>query len=168
MRHKRLKLSAIILLGLGLTGLQAQTLYVKAKSGTQTPYTLSDIKKMTFSSGNLSVNKKAGGTDAYALTNLRYLSFNLTTEVEEMTSTDSRFIVYPNPVNTELNLQFNEMKNQPMSIEILSIDGRVVYNEQLQRNVTTHKVNISELPNGLYLCRITSGTAIETTKFIKQ
>ncbi len=29
MKHKRLKLSALLLLGLGLTGLQAQTMYVK-------------------------------------------------------------------------------------------------------------------------------------------
>ena len=34
MRHKRLKLSAVLLLGLGLTGLQAQTMYVKESSGS--------------------------------------------------------------------------------------------------------------------------------------
>ena len=34
MRHKRLKLSAVLLLGLGLTGLQAQTMYVKGSSGS--------------------------------------------------------------------------------------------------------------------------------------
>lgn len=55
MRHKRLKLSAVLLLGLGLTGLQAQTMYVKESSGTQTAYTLSNIQKMSFSSGNLTV-----------------------------------------------------------------------------------------------------------------
>ncbi|MEY3451220.1 MAG: hypothetical protein RL711_1046 [Bacteroidota bacterium] len=49
MRQKRLKLSAVFLLGLGLTGLQAQTMYVKEKSGTQTAYTLSSLRKMTFS-----------------------------------------------------------------------------------------------------------------------
>lgn len=168
MRHKRLKLSAILLLGLGLTSIQAQTLYVKAKTGTQTPYSLNDIKKITFSSGNLSVNKKAGGADSYALTNLRYLSFNSTTEVEEMTSSDSRFIVYPNPANTELNLQLNGMKNEAVTIKILSINGRVVYNEELRKSVTNQTINISGLPEGLYLCIITSGTNRETTKFIKQ
>ena len=34
MRQKRLKLSAVLLLGLGLTGLQAQTMYVKESSGS--------------------------------------------------------------------------------------------------------------------------------------
>src|SRR5690554_5092155 len=57
MRHKRLKLSAVLLLGLGLTGLQAQTMYVKESSGTQTAYALSNIQKMSFSSGNLTVTK---------------------------------------------------------------------------------------------------------------
>ena len=36
MRHKRLKLSALLLLVIGLTGLQAQTMYVKENNGTQT------------------------------------------------------------------------------------------------------------------------------------
>lgn len=42
MTHKKLKFSAVLLLGLGLTGLQAQTMYVKESSGTQTAYAVNN------------------------------------------------------------------------------------------------------------------------------
>ena len=82
MRQKRLKLSAVFLLGLGLTGLQAQTMYVKEKSGTQTAYTLSSLRKMTFSGGNATVQKSDNSTGVYALSQLRCLNFqNLITSI---------------------------------------------------------------------------------------
>lgn len=84
MRHKRLKLSAVLLLGLGLTGLQAQTMYVKESSGTQTAYTLSNIQKMSFSSGNLTVTKTDNSSGVFALSDLRYLNFSdITTDLQE-------------------------------------------------------------------------------------
>ena len=79
MKHQRLKLSAVLLLGLGLTGLQAQTLYVKESSGTQTAYTLSNIQKMSFSSGNLTVAKTDNSSGVYALSGLKHMNFTSTT-----------------------------------------------------------------------------------------
>ena len=58
MKHKRLKLCTILLLVFGLTGLQAQTMYVKTTGGVQTSYALSSIKKLTFSGGNM-VDRKS-------------------------------------------------------------------------------------------------------------
>jgi len=42
MKCRKLKLITLLLLGVGLTGLQAQTMYVKENSGTQTAYTLNN------------------------------------------------------------------------------------------------------------------------------
>jgi hypothetical protein len=63
------------LLGLGLTGLQAQTMYVKEKTGTQTTFELNDIRKLTFPEGNIMVNNTDGNTSVYELSDIRYLSF---------------------------------------------------------------------------------------------
>ena len=100
MKHKRLKLSAVLLLGLGLTGLQAQTMYVKESSGTQTAYTLSNIQKMSFSSGYLTVTKTDNSSGVFALSDLRYLNFSdITTDLQEDLSVKSQQLkVYPNPV----------------------------------------------------------------------
>jgi len=48
MRHKKLKLSAVLFLGTGLNGLQAQTMYVEEISGTQVACSMNNIQKKKF------------------------------------------------------------------------------------------------------------------------
>jgi hypothetical protein len=67
MLQKKLKLTAVLLLGLCFTGLQAQTLFVKEKAGTQTSLTLNNIRKLSFAGGNLTVNKTDGSSGIYAI-----------------------------------------------------------------------------------------------------
>ncbi len=84
MRHKKLKLNVMLLLGFGLTGLQAQNMYVVEKNGTQTAYSLDELEKMTFSSSYVTVHKTDNSTKAYALDRLKYLSFD---EISSKSST---------------------------------------------------------------------------------
>lgn len=169
MKHKKLKLSAILLLGFGLTGLQAQTMYVRQTIGTQTAYTLSNIKKMSFSSGNITINKIAGSPDTYLLSGLRYLNFqDLTTNIAMLGKQEGTMTIYPNPVVDLLNIQLSQSINQSYVIEILSIDGREVYKEIINRQDNVYQINVSLLSQGIYFCKINNGIITETTKFIKQ
>jgi hypothetical protein len=169
MRYKKLKLSAILLLGLGLTGLQAQTMYVKQTSGTQTAYLLNNIRKLDFSSGNITVHKTAGMPDTYSLTGLRYLNFqDLTTTIAMLEKQEGTMRLYPNPVADVLNIQQVNERNQVSTIEILTIDGRLVYKEKQKTHENATQINVSGLPQGLYLCKIHNEKRTETTKFIKK
>jgi len=76
MRHKGLKLTLFIIVGLGLSGLQAQTMYVKENVGTQTVYSLSNIGKISFSSGNLTISLLDTSSVVYTISSLRHLSFS--------------------------------------------------------------------------------------------
>ncbi len=168
-RQFRKLLHVLILLGVGLTGLHAQTMFVKTKSGTQTTYALTVIQKITFLSDSISIFKTTGETDKYELANLRYMNFtDLSSGIAELTKITNPFLLYPNPVNSLLNIQHIGFVNQSVSITILSTDGRVVYFRELQNNTATYNIDISELHNGLYFCRISNGTIYETVKFIKQ
>ena len=169
MKHKRLKLSSVILLGLGLTGLQAQTMYVKEISSTQTAYTLSNVRKMTFSGGNATVQKTDNSTGLYALSGLRYLNFtDLTTGITEkpMQLGHSNLITYPNPVTDVLTIDLTG-KTGEGTISILTIEGKLL---QVQKTDGANMVtlNMSQLPYGIYLCRYTNETEIKTVKIIKQ
>ncbi len=57
-----------------LEGVQGQNMYVRTNSN-QTTYSLANVKKLTFSSGNIVVSTTSGGIDNYALSSLRYLNF---------------------------------------------------------------------------------------------
>lgn len=169
MRHKKLKLSALLLLGLGLSGLQAQTLYVKKSSGTQTAYTLSNVRKMTFSGGNATVHKTDNFTSIYALNGLRYLNFtDLTTSISEqpMLLASATLITYPNPVTNVLNVDLTGVTTGG-TISILTLEGKLLQKQKTD-GANTATLNLSHLPQGIYLCRYSNATKIKTVKIIKQ
>ena len=179
MRQKKIKLSAVLLLGLGLTGIQAQsTLYVKAYNGTQIPYALSSIRKLTFSSGNIQVNKTSGSTDSYALNDIRYLNFsNLTTNVSQISSEESNNIMLnPNPAIDQLQISYETPKAGNVRVEIVNVQGQVLLQQTLiSQNLpaghaggTNHAIiSVSQLAKGIYICRLQSDHKIEIIKFIK-
>ena len=169
MKHKILKLNAVLLLGLGLTPLQGQTtMNVKATSGTQTAYTLSTIRKLTFpSTGNMMVTKTTATADNYALGSVRYLNFSVSTGIESNTELKESIKLYPNPVQDVLNIQLATAVNKTATVEILSIEGKVVYKARLT-SADSHPINVSNFRQGIYLCRVNNGISIETTKFFKK
>jgi len=70
---------------------------------------LSNIQKMSFSSGNLTVTKTDNSSGVFALSDLRYLNFSnitdITTDLQEDLSVKSQQLkVYPNPVGDILNI----------------------------------------------------------------
>jgi len=169
MTKKKLIVSAILLLGLGLSVLQAQTLDVKAKNGTQTDYALSNIKKMSFSSGNINIRKIAGSPDTYALNDVRYLNFqDVSTSIVTVGKPETSIVLFPNPVIDVLNIRLLDEQHRAYVIEILSIDGKVVCQEQTNQQGRVYQINVSALPKGLYVCKISNGISTQTTKFLKQ
>ena len=169
MRHKQLKLSAVLLFGLGLSGLHAQTMYVKENKGTQTAFTLSNIKKMSFSSGNITVTKTDNTKGVFALNNLRYLNFtDLSTKIEEPLSFQKRMLsVYPNPVRNILNIDLTGTAQVEGTLIIFNFEGKTVLNRQVS-HAGIFSLDISHLPKGLYLCRYANLTETRTVKIIKQ
>ena len=169
MRHKKFKLSTLLLLGLGLTGLQAQTMFVRQTINTQTAYALNNIKKMSFSSGYITISKINSSPDTFFNNGLRYLNFqDLSTVTASIETPETTISLFPNPVGDLLNIQLSEDQPKAFIIQILSLEGRVIYqkNITLQNNAT--QINVSSLPKGLYMCRINNGTTNQTTKFLKQ
>ena len=164
MRHKRLKLGTTLLFGLGLSSLQAQTMYVKQCGGTQTAYALSDIRKMTFSEGNMVITHTDNSSATFTVAGLDYLSFSdYTIDIQLVGKAIRTIRIYPNPVGAELNIELPEAG----TVQILSIDGKVMLTRQvITSGVTT--LGISHLQAGIYVCRYTDGKKIKTVKIIKQ
>ena len=169
MRHKKVKVCVVLLLGLGLTGLQAQTMYVIESNDTQTDYALSNIRKMTFSGGNATIQKTDNSTGVYALSGLRYLNFtDLTTSLREqpMWLDNANLFTYPNPVTDVLNIDLTGVTDEG-TISILTLDGKVM---QTHKTIMSSivSIDISHLPQGIYLCRFSNALEIKTVKIIKQ
>jgi hypothetical protein len=144
-------------------------MYVKESSGTQTAYTLSNIQKMSFSSGNLTVTKTDNSSGVYALSDLRYLNFSdITTDLQENLSVQSQQLnVYPNPVGDILNIDLTRMPEAEGILSILNFEGKTVLSRQVSKEGVL-SLDISHLPTGIYLCRYSNAAEIKTVKIIKQ
>jgi hypothetical protein len=78
--------------------------------------------------------------------------------------------VYPNPTTGEFSLSINNANFSNITISIVDIHGKVVYNEM---NVTVaqdfiKQINVSDLARGVYFVKLNNGSDISTQKLIIQ
>lgn len=75
----------------------------------------------------------------------------------------SNFTFYPNPVKDVLNLSYSQNINKVQVINILGQEVRTV-----SMDATQAQVDMSDLPSGTYLVKVTSDNQVKTIKVIKQ
>jgi len=172
MQNKKLMLTAVLLLGIGYSSLQAQNaLVVKEKSGTQTSFTLNGLRKLTFPAGNLTVNKTDGSTSTYAFNSIRSLTFSdLINNVSPIVKKErSNLTLYPNPVINQLQMSYETLQEGIVQAEISDFQGRILYRQTIrcQKGANQAIIPVAQLQRGLYLFRLQNGNNVETIKFIK-
>ena len=77
-----------------------------------------------------------------------------------VTNTEDRISMYPNPVNDMLHL---DAPNTITKIEVFAMSGLMVMSDRLESNV----VNLSDLQSGIYFIKIYIGNDVSTMKFSK-
>lgn len=169
MRGKLLILSTFLLLGLGLTRLQAQIMYVKQSNGTQTSYALSNIQNISLSSGKLTVTKTDNNSGIYSLSDLKYFNFtDLSANLDNQLLVQNQILsAYPNPANNLLNVVITMTYMEKGYLSIHNIEGKTL----LRRQVGSEEIlsiDIHHLPNGIYLCQLSNSKVVKTVRFVKQ
>ena len=160
--------SALLFLLIAQFGV-AQTMYVRQINNIQTTYSINNISKMTFLSGEILIDQINGNDIQYNLDSVRYIAFQLyTVGVQENNSNKQRISVYPNPVRSILNIDLRNVVNESGTIQILSMNGSLLKSNPILLNAGTQQVDVSNLAQGVYLCKIICGQKTETIKFLKQ
>jgi 5-hydroxyisourate hydrolase-like protein (transthyretin family) len=94
---------------------------------------------------------------------------SISTGIDEVVL-NATFLLYPNPVNDILNVQFDMEKAAQVQFSILDITGRVV--EQMGMNLPTGvqhlDFQVDNYPSGLYLLSIQTEGGTIARKFIKR
>jgi PKD repeat protein len=94
----------------------------------------------------------------------------LATLIDPTQASTSKLKLYPNPVTDVLKIDYSGRTLQEMQIEIIDISGRKVIVQNL-RNIESGQnisLNVTSLKNGIYLCRMISGSKlISLDKFCK-
>ena len=72
------------------------------------------------------------------------------------------FNIYPNPTTGQIQIELTE-NNQPFNIQLYNILGEALWHKKIKVHSYQKRLNISDLPNGVYLLKLQIGdrTTIE-------
>ncbi|OFX27463.1 MAG: hypothetical protein A2033_18245 [Bacteroidetes bacterium GWA2_31_9] len=76
--------------------------------------------------------------------------------------------VFPNPSASSITIDIQKAENEQTSIEILSLNGSVIYKNNLPSQQTKQNIDISSFSKGVYFVTVKSSTFTETRKLIIQ
>ncbi len=161
MRHKRLKLSAILMFGLGLTGLQAQT-SINATggdasgSGGSVSHSVGQVVYQTHTTTNGSVAE--GVQQPYEI--------SIVTGMEETKGINLSVLAYPNPTTDFLQLKVESGKWKNLSFQLYDMNGKLFKSEKITGNQTS--IVMSNLVPATYFLKVVQGNKqVKTFKIIK-
>ena len=150
MRHKKLKFSVVLFLGLGLTGLQAQESVNTAGgnasgSGGSVSYSVGQVFYTTNTGTNGSVAQ--GVQQPYEI--------SVVTAIEQAKCINLSVSVYPNPTTDYLTLSIGEFDISNLSYQLYDIRGKLLQNEKNIGNQTS--ISMSNLVPATYFVKVIQG-----------
>jgi len=79
-----------------------------------------------------------------------------------------KFNIFPNPFNSEINIEINSPVTQRAVISIYDILGNTLYSKEHQIGTNSHiKIPLNELNSGIYIISISDNYSTSTRKIIK-
>jgi len=164
MKYKNLKLSAVLLLGIGLTGLQAQT-SVNATGGNAS----GSGGSASYSVGQVVYTTHTGTNGSVAEGVQQPFEISVVTGLEEAKGINFSVTAYPNPTTDFLQLKVDastKLSIQSMSYQLYDMNGKLLQNKKLTGTET--QIDMSNLVPATYFVRvIAESKSIKEFKIIK-
>ncbi|MDD4149700.1 MAG: T9SS type A sorting domain-containing protein [Bacteroidales bacterium] len=161
MKHKRLKLSAVLLLGLGLTSLQAQT-SINATGGNAS----GSGGSVSYSVGQVVYTTNTGTNGSITQGVQQPFEISVITGIEEAKVINLAISAYPNPTTDYLTLSIDEFDISNLSYQLYDMQGKLLQNEKITGNQTS--IVMSNLVPATYFVKINQVTKeVKSFKIIK-
>ena len=161
MRHKKLKLSVVLLLGLGLTGLQAQE-SINATGGNA----LGSGGSASYSVGQVVYTTNTGTNGSVAQGVQQAFEISVVTGLEEAKGINLSVSAYPNPTTDYLTLEVKDVELLNLHFQMYDMNGKLLQNEKITGNQTS--IVMSNLVPATYFVKVIQGNKeFKTFKIIK-
>jgi hypothetical protein len=151
----------IVLLAVILTslGVKAQNVYFSYSDGTSGTYSLNDVRRMTFSNNVLNLDLNDGTNYQWNINDVVSFRYNEVTGIGEVIKGLNGLDVklFPNPNSGSFQLAYKLPKQTNVDVSLYSTDGKLVktlYKGQQSAGEQQINVTLSEIPKGVYTCRI--------------
>jgi len=171
MNKKRKLLIALMLAISGIYGniYAQQSIYVEETDGSLTETPLTQVKKITFSGGDMLLHKTDASILTWATSDVQKYYYALTSNIEDLeTQKSNDILIYPNPSNGYFSISYQLIEKGKVNIYIISIDGKTKIN-LLSENKEKGKylLNISQyLEAGSYFIKVETRNNFSTKKII--
>jgi hypothetical protein len=161
MEYKRIKLCAVILLGLGLTGLYAQEA-IPASGGDAT----GSGGSLSYSYGQV-VYFTNTGTNGSVIEGVQQpYEISIVTGIQQASDIKLFCTVYPNPATDLLTLEVEIADNENLFYQLYEINGKLLVRKKLIDTKTI--ISMANLAPATYFLKITDNQkVIKTFKIIK-
>jgi hypothetical protein len=163
MQQKKMKLCFILLLGLGLTGLRAQTGFPASGSNAS-----GSGGTVSYSVGQVFYTTKGtpGSTSTAAEGVQQPWEISVVTGIEEASGITLQCTVSPNPTADFVNLKVDNYKTENLTYQLYDISGKLLENEKVQGSQTV--ISMKALAVATYFLKVTDNNKeVKTFKIIK-
>jgi outer membrane protein assembly factor BamB len=133
----------------------AQNLLINGKDGSTTDLNLENLRKITFSKGNMKASYSDGTYSEYALSTIGKLAF------ETGTGLNSREIMDGHLAYSSQNGTAFVTDSKGSNLTVYNISGKVVLQKQISTDAES--VDLSGLQDGFYLLRL-NGITVKIRK----
>jgi len=148
----------LFLLIVSIVKLSAQeSIYVEETNGTITETPLLQVQKITFSATDMILHKTDAITITWAISDVHKYYYDLSTKAETVSNESIDVLIYPNPAETEINIDYKLDKASSVEISINDLSGKmleVIFNENLKQGKHSLQYHNNTLQTGTYLIRI--------------
>ena len=88
----------------------------------------------------------------------------------EINPVETTLNLYPNPTSNKLNVEYNSLSSENITINVYDLLGRKIYSEMNTANEgpNTYYEDFNNLDNGMYILEISNGTVATVTRFMMQ
>ncbi len=161
MQYKRLKLSAILLLGLGLTGLQAQTSFNSTGKNTS-----GSDGSVSYSVGQVVYTSSTGINGSVSQGVQQPYEISVVTAIEKTKGINLSVTAYPNPTTDFLQLKIENEEIKDLSFQLYDLQGKLLRSEKITSNQSS--INMGNIISSTYFLKVISGNkTIKEFKIIK-
>jgi hypothetical protein len=92
-----------------------------------------------------------------------------TISVESINIDENQFSVFPNPATNEIIIDLKQtLSSKSTSIKIFNTLGQLVKTAELIHNQRYIQLNVADLPNGFYICKVFTESGAHNAVFIKE
>jgi len=159
MRHKKLLLSKLIILVLGLKGLYAQQA-IPTSGGNNT----GEDGNVCYSIGQLVYTTNTGSDGSVAQGVLQ--PYEISVLIDETNGTDIECFVFPNPTNDFLTIKVENVKEQNLVFQLCDMNGSILQKGKLTLIETPISMTIFT-PSTYFLTVSVNNKVLKSFKIIK-